>query len=71
MVDIASRLRQSIEGVHRTAQLSGMYDEEELKRLNARHAELMALLDAWSRYVPPDPNKRSAALPPEEQKPVK
>ncbi len=55
--DIVGRLRTSVDGVHRTAMLSGLFNEEQTARLTERYRELTALLDEWGRYVPPDPNK--------------
>lgn len=54
--DIAKRARQSVSSVHRWADLSGAFTQEEMKVLKTRKEALLARIDSWADYVPPDPN---------------
>jgi hypothetical protein len=61
--DIANRQKASLDSVQRWTEIGGLFSEEEMKKLKARHDELSAMLDEWSKYVPPDPNKPVKTAP--------
>ena len=67
VADIAERQKTSLRSVQRWTEISGLFSEEEMKLLQARHDQLMAWLDEWGRYVPPDPNKPREPAPPTTQ----
>jgi hypothetical protein len=59
--DIADRQKASLRSVWRWTELSGLFSEEEMKVLRARYDQLMARLEEWGQYKPPDPNQPKAA----------
>ena len=62
--DIAERQKTSLKSAKRWTEIGGHFSEEEMEVLQARYDELMARLEEWGRYQPPDPNKPAEPAPP-------
>lgn len=66
--DIAQRQKTSLQSVKRWTEIAGLFSEEEMSILQNRYDELMARLDEWGRYQPPDPNAPAEpAAPPADE----